>query len=92
MKEQAKYHICHKCGKVRWIEKEVKLDENENYNSLEKVGLSYCGCMSQTEFDYERKARTLEEAIEIMNKAEMSTLLLFIGQKRSVDEIERLLA
>ena len=51
-----KIYVCHKCGKARRIEpKEI-------------VKWPECDCISQSEFDYEAKERTVKEAKEILER------------------------
>ena len=70
------FHVCHKCGLVRWTEPEL---------NIEKLGIPFlarCKCIGQTVYSYEEKARTLDEAISIAKKRFWEFVELFVRQKR----------
>ena len=74
-----KIYVCHKCGRARRVEPRgiVKWPE--------------CGCIGQTEFDYETVPRTIEEAKEILEKRYEEYAELYRGQSREVVEFQALM-
>lgn len=82
--EALEFHICHKCGLIRWITPDV------GSSFVKKEGLGYCVCMGRTTFSYEEKSRTIEEARGIAKKIYLARVELYKEQGREEYEFERL--
>jgi len=62
----AQYYVCHKCGLPRI--------------SKDGPDLGFCACLGQTEFEYERQPRTLEQAASIGVQNFVSVITLYTHQ------------
>lgn len=84
MGKDVEFHVCHKCGLVRWTEPYVDVRE------LNVPFLAWCQCWGRTVFEFEEKSRTMDEAIEIARKRFWDFVELFIDRDREPWEFERL--